>query len=374
MTADNARAALVAVVALVAGGSIAAGDAPPAAVSPSPPEPDFVVEEVAPGVHALIRTKLPGLLMDANVVFIVNDEDVVVVDTNLTPASARASLAALRSITAKPVRVVVNTHWHPDHVSGNQVYRDAFPAVEIVGHPRMREDMAARGADNRRQFGEQAREFVTLLKGLLDKGTSLAGEPITAEERASYEADIRLTEETIAASPLPVVPPTLTVADRLTLHRGARTIEVLSLGRSHTHADLVVHLPHEGVVVSGDLVVAPTPLIGGDQSFIADWAASLDRLLELRPRVVVPGHGPVLRDDRQVVLLRDLMRSIHRQTAAALARGETLEQARAAVDVESFRTAMAGDSVVLRVIFSAYGRTPGIAAVFREAGAAPPPR
>jgi alkyl sulfatase BDS1-like metallo-beta-lactamase superfamily hydrolase len=83
----------------------------------------FDLQKVAEGVYAAIRKEPPGLMFNANVVFIINDDDVVVVDTNIMPSSAREALAALRKLTTKPVKYVVNTHWHPDHISGNQVGR-----------------------------------------------------------------------------------------------------------------------------------------------------------------------------------------------------------------------------------------------------------
>ena len=107
----------------------------------------FTIQELAPGVHALVRTAPPGLLVDANVLVIVNADDVVVVDSNYTPASAEASIAALRTLTAKPVRYLVNTHRHVDHTAGNQVYLREFPGVEIVGHPAMLEDLTAKGEE-----------------------------------------------------------------------------------------------------------------------------------------------------------------------------------------------------------------------------------
>jgi cyclase len=343
-----------------------AGQATPAAAAAA-----FDVEQVAPGVHVLIRRKLPGFLMDANVTFIVNDEDVVVVDTNLTPGSAEASIRALRAITSKPVRTVINTHWHVDHTSGNQVYRREFPGVEFVGQRLTRDDLAAKGAQNRKDMGEQAVQFVAMLRGMLKDGKTFGGGPISPSERAAFEADIQLTEELIAAIPaIEIVPPTTIVDEELVLQRGRRRIELRRLGSSHTHGDLVVHLPQDRVVITGDLVVGPTPLIGADQSFIGEWARSLDALLALGASVYVPGHGPVLRDDAQVKRLRDFMAAIDRHAAAAIARGDTLEQARSTLDVDAFRAAMAGDDPMLRLLFANYGKGPGLAAAYRERVAA----
>ena len=76
-----------------------------------------------------------------NSVVVVNADDVLVFDTNTRPSSARIILAEIRKITNKPVRYVVNSHWHPDHWSGNQVYAEAFPGVEIIATEQARQFM-----------------------------------------------------------------------------------------------------------------------------------------------------------------------------------------------------------------------------------------
>src|SRR6476646_2323177 len=105
---------------------------------PATAQPGFKIVKLAKGVYAAIRTEPPGLTVNANSVFIINDNDVVVVDTTLTPGTARETIAALKQLTNKPVRCVINTHWHDDHIMGNQAYREAFPGVELIGHVKMR--------------------------------------------------------------------------------------------------------------------------------------------------------------------------------------------------------------------------------------------
>ena len=151
-------------------------------------------------------------------------------------------------------------------------------------------------------------------------------------------------------------------------YRGRRVIDIRHFGRGHSGADLVVHLPLEHVVISGDLVVWPVPLVGST-SFPTEYRASLERALELRPAIIVPGHGQVLRDDAYARLLVRLLASISEQTAAAVARGETLEQARKSVNLEEFRKQFAGDSQLKSFIFSFYVAGPGVAAAYREASA-----
>ncbi|HYP26813.1 MAG TPA: MBL fold metallo-hydrolase [Blastocatellia bacterium] len=335
--------------------------------APSPAR-NFEVQKVAEGVYAVIRKDLPGLMVDANSVFIINEEDVVVVDTSGAPSTTKEVLAALRKLTNKPVKYVINTHWHDDHIIGDPVYQEAFPGVEFIAHARMREYLPNQGAVNRKNFLQGAPGALESLKDSLAKNKSITGADITEEERESYASDIRLAELALAEAPgTRLTLPTITLEDRLTLHRGGRVIDILHLGSGHTAGDIVVHLPREGVVVTGDLVVWPVPLVGGDQSQVGTWSETLEKLLALKPSVIVPGHGPIMRDDSYVKLVAGLFASVKRQVEAAVARGETLAQARKSVSLDEYRRQFAGDSAVRKVLFDVYVAQPAVAAAFREA-------
>jgi cyclase len=341
---------------------------PPAATirADSIPPDNFDVQQIAPGVYAVVRREPAGLWFDANNVFIVDDEGVIVVDSNVSPASTREVLAALRRITDRPVTHVINTHWHEDHIIGNRVYREAFPDVQFVAHASTLQDLPTVGASNRRGSLQNGASFAARLRELVHTGRNLAGEAMTDEERVSYLKDASLVERYLVdARDFEPVMPTVTVDDRLVLRRGGRVVEILHLGAGHTRADLVVHLPAERILISGDLVVWPVPLVGST-SLPGAYAATLRRVLDLRPAVIVPGHGPVLRDDAYVRTLADLLTSIRTQTAAAVARGETLEQARRSVNLDAFRATIAGDSQLRRFIFYAYVALPGVEAAYRE--------
>lgn len=335
---------------------------------------NFELVKVAEGVYAAIRKEPPGLTVNANSVFIINAEDVVVVDTTLTPGSAREALAALRKLTNKPVKYVVNTHGHDDHIMGNQVYAQAFPAADFIAHANTRDYLPTTGLANRKQaMSEQGYpQFIAFLKNRLEKNESISGHPMSDGERATYASDLRIAERYMAENPgVQIVLPTITVEDRLTLHRGERTIEILHLGRGHTSGDLVVHLPKEGIVVTGDLVVWPVPYVGSPQSHPGDWSATLEKLVALRPSVIIPGHGPVLRDDAHLKLMARLFASIKQQVEAAVARGETLEQTRKSVKLDEFQKLFAGDSPMRNDIFTSYVTGPAVAAAFLDASAKP---
>lgn len=334
----------------------------------------YEIVKVADGVYAAVRKEPPGLTVNANSVFIINSDDVIVVDSTLTPGSAKELLAELRRLTTKPVRYVINTHWHDDHIMGNQVYAKAFPGVEFIAHAKTREYLPNTGLSNRKQaMSEQGYPgFIAALKNRLEKNKSIFGGPMDEEERATYASDIRIAERYMAENPnVEIILPTITVEERLTLYRGSRTIDIRYLGRGHTSGDIVVHLPQEGIVIAGDLVMWPVPYVGNPQSHPGDWSRTLEMLLALRPTAIIPGHGPVLRDDSYVRQMSKLFASIKQQVEAGVARGENLEQIRKNVNVDELRQIFIGESRMRKDIFDSYVMGAGVAAAFSDATAKP---
>jgi glyoxylase-like metal-dependent hydrolase (beta-lactamase superfamily II) len=329
----------------------------------------FTVERVAPGIYATIRSEPPGQAFESNSVFIVGDSGVIVVDAQSNLPATREVLAALRRITRKPVTALILTHWHFDHITGAGVYRDSFPGVAIIAHTRTQEAIDT-GGPGRRSFLESLPQAKAYFQEMLDAGKSFDGAPLDEEERASISSDLRMADR-YATTPVDFVPvtPTQLFTDRLTLQQGRRTIDLLYLGRGHTAGDIVVHLPEERILITGDLVTAPTPLVG-TTSFPHEFAGTLDRLVALHPRVIIPGHGPVLQGDTYLRQETTLLHALVGQTDSLVALGDTLDQVRAAVDLRPFRTQFAGTSKVRRMLFYSYVTMPGVERAYVEAVAA----
>ena len=327
---------------------------------------NFEVQKVANGVYALIRKEPASLWFNPNNVFIIGDDHAIVVDSNISSEYTREVLAELRKLTDRPVKYVINTHWHEDHIIGNRVYRDAFPNVEFIGHRSTLTDLPTIGAANRKGSLQNGRGFVGLLEAKLEKGENLEDRPITDEERAGYASDITLVSSYLAESPrFEIILPTVLVDDRLELKQGKRKIEILFLGRAHTGADIVVHLPDENIVITGDLIVHPVPLIGST-SYPLEYGATLEKLLALKAKAWIPSHGPIMHDEKYIRSMIQLLGSIKQQTEAAAKRGETLQQMRASVDIEEFRKIFAGDSQHKSLIFKNYVTLPAVAAAFKQ--------
>ena len=314
----------------------------------------------------LIRKEPASVWFNPNNVFIVGRRDVIVVDANISSEYTRDVLAALREITDKPVSYVINTHWHEDHIIGNRVYRDTFPNVQFVGHRSTLKDLPEIGGANRKGTLRNGRGFVGLLESMLEKGENLAGQKITDEERTGYASDIKLVSSYLAESAkFEIILPTVLVDERLTIDQDKRKIDILFLGRAHTGADLVVHLPKEKIAITGDLLVHPVPLVGST-SYPLEYGQALEKLRALNAKTIVPGHGPVMRDHAYLDSTSKLLAGIRQQTEAAMQRGENLDQMRKSVDLEEFRKVFAGDSQHRSLIFKNYVTLPAVAAAHRQ--------
>ena len=326
----------------------------------------FELTRVAEGVYATIRREPPGFLLEPNTVFIINERDVVVVDPGWTPASAREALAALQTLTTKPVRYVVNTHFHDDHLLGNQVYADAYPGVEFISHVHTRADMAETGVTFRKAFIEQLPGNTAMVEQALTSG-SFNGTPVTPAMRVALENDLFMAQRYAAEIPgLRPILADITVTDELVLHRGERTIRIRHPGRAATRGDLIVELPEERIVITGDILIGPMPVAGG--SFISDWIDVLANIRSLGATTYIPGHGSVHHDNVYLDYLHGLLTSTRDQAAEAVRAGLTQQQTLEKVDLTEFRRQFAQGDAFKRFLFTMYYTNMAVPIAYSEAG------
>jgi len=204
------------------------------------------------GVDEIMAPENHGAI--CNVAAVVGGESVAVIDSGGSLVEARAFIAALEAATDKPVRYLVNTHMHPDHIFGNAAFRK--PDVTIVGHRNLPRALEARGAfylqSYRRQLGEE------MMKGV------------------------------------EIVPPTLTVDGTMEIDLGGRSLSLRAWKAAHTDNDLTALDTQTRTFFAGDLVfLRHLPTLDGS---LLGWMRQMDELAAVPAERVVPGHGPASAD------------------------------------------------------------------------------
>lgn len=308
---------------------------------------DLELKKLQPDIYVLQRPDVLRQPVEPNALVIVNDADVVVVDPGGVPASAEHAIALIRSVTDKPVSVLVNTHWHGDHVLGNQIYRREFPGVRIVCHVNTYRDITGKPMQ---YIGRQDQAFAELIADWEAKAAKNQLEP----RLQAMLPDVR--EAMLENRRVQLTPPDMTFTDELVLHRGAREIHIKYLGRGNTEGDAVVWLPQERVLASGDLVVAPIPY--GFGSYPKEWIETLDKLAAYDFKVLVPGHGEIQKNRDQIRLIQDLLREVRRQVATSVKQGLDLAATRKAVDLSTLARRVAGTDPAKQRLFDAWWTSP----------------
>jgi len=279
----------------------------------------FDIKPVADGVYAAIAKPVYKVNCNAAIIFL--DDAVLVVDTHSKPSAARALIEQIKKLTPKPVKFVVNTHFHWDHYQGNEAYPSSWPAgVEIISSEATRTSIEQRGIPRVKHEIVTMPAQIEQLKADLQKASS-------PEQRASIQKDISEGEAYLAElKSMQITLPTMTFDRSLILHRKSRTVELLWLGRAHTDGDVFVFLPKERVLVTGDTLHGWTPYMG--DSYPYDWIETLDVAEKLDFDYVIAGHGDVMRGKQTFDLWKQYFRDLLDQTGAAYADGATLDQAK----------------------------------------------
>jgi cyclase len=306
-------------------------------VTPAWPTAPADFQEVARGVFVALQPA-EERFNDSNSTIIVLDDSVVVVDTQTTLTATRAVLDGLRKRTAKPVRWIINTHWHSDHVQGNQVYREAFPQVQFIAQANTREDMERRAAAELKNDLDDLPKKIERYRAMLAAGKSSDGEPLTSEDKDLLKMRIELFSKQLPdLQRTHLVLPDLTFGDSLTLYGTSegknREIRLMHYA-GHTRGDVVAYLPAEKILITGDLC-DDMPYTGHGSP--AELVKTLRQLDQIDFDVMIPGHGGVKRGHDHLRLILALFESIVAQAQKAVQSGLTLEDAKKTLNVEEFR-------------------------------------
>ena len=251
-------------------------------------EKTITFSEIGPDLYAFTAEG------DPNTGVIIGDDSVMVIDAQATPVMAEKVIERVRSVTDKPIRYVTLSHYHAVRVLG----ASAYGADEIIASDTCRAMIHERGQEDwDSEFGRFPRLF------------------------QSHDSIPGLTW------------PTLTFAEKMTLHMGKRRVDLLHLGRAHTAGDIVAFVPDAGVMFSGDIVEYHSACYGGDGHF-GDWQETLGNIAAMAPEALMPGSGDALGHSDQVMeaiaLTSEFLDDTYTSVARVAARGGSLKEAMAA--------------------------------------------
>jgi glyoxylase-like metal-dependent hydrolase (beta-lactamase superfamily II) len=219
----------------------------------------------------------------------------------------------VKGITSKPVRHVINTHFHWDHWQGNEVYPGTYGNVEVIATEITREALQGKGLKRIQDQIRSVPEEISQLQTEIAAAT-------TPARKVQLESDLHQAQAYLAEiKGLKPILPTLTFEHTMRLLKTDREIQLLHLGRAHTEGDLFVYLPKEKVVITGDTVIGWAPFMG--DGYPLEWLHTLKRLEQLDFTHMIMGHGEVAGRDWLRLFqgyVADLIEAVKRHAAAGV--------------------------------------------------------
>lgn len=339
----------------------------------------YEAEQIAPRVYALQSPEPFHYQPLGNVTAIAQRDGFVLIDAGGTAPAAERLIALLRRIDpVLPVKAIVITHWHGDHVLGLRRLLAEWPNARTISTEatqRSLNDPATLAYVPTADRAATAAMLAEMNRG----GDHFAGRAADAslpdDVRDGFDRAARVMRQHARdLAPLDSLRMSTaeTFRDRLLLDDPEAPVELMFLGRANTDGDAVAWLPRQRVLVTGDIIVAPMPY--GFSSYPADWLATIARLKAFDFALLVPGHGRPMRDAAYLDRLTALIADLRAQIGPLARQGLPLEEVRRRVDFSAQRAIFAGTDRWRGLLFDAYWVEPIVRSAWLEARGEPIPQ
>ena len=331
------------------------------------------VTKVDEGVYMIRHPDDPTGFPNGNTTVIIGEREVLVVDSCYQPSETRKDITQIRQWTDKPVRYLLNTHWHGDHVMGNNTYWEAFPQLAIIAHVETQKQIEGYVSS----FLGRYLKTTTDMRQRLETGKAEDGKPLTEEARKKLQETLRAREQVHTEfKDFVKRTPNLSFDQELNLDLGNREVQIKFLGRGNTKGDAVVYLPNEKILIAGDLLDHPVPYLGG--GFPSELVKTLQKMTQLDVQTIVPGHGDVLRGSYaktylgQVIdfvqtVVSQVSQEVYRRGNSPRNLDAVREAVMNAIDVGAWRQKFAGYDKENRDFFDSFSMPGLVTAAYREA-------
>lgn len=244
-----------------------------------------------------IFTITKGSVVNSNTTFIVSDAGVLVIDTRPNPEEALKVLREIRKVTSRPIKYVINTHFHGDHVFGNEIFAEASA---IIAHINVRLFLE----------GKTGEEHLALFKKM--------GTPGLEDTK--------------------IIIPDITYQRGLDIIFGRFNLQVRYLGKGHTDSDTIIYIPEEKILITGDLVFnGKIPFAG--HAYISEWIKRVEDLEKFDAKIIIPGHGDV-GDKTLISTMKQYLMELKNAVMEQVSKGKSLEETKKKVKkiMEKYKT------------------------------------
>jgi cyclase len=242
----------------------------------------FDIQKIADGVYFALAH--PQALTNCNAAIFVNSQDVVVVDAHSKPSAAAALIAQIKKeVTPKPVRYLVNTHFHWDHTQGDAAYRATGSKVEIIASETTKELLSQNARNRLKESLDGVPKIIDALQARLSKASAAADKEFFQEQirlAKAYQVEMKnFTPEL----------PDITFAKEHVIKDRAHDLHIAFHGRAHTAGDVAVFCPQQNAVATGDAIIGFLPNIA--DGYPREWPGTINSIGKLKAAHLLPGHG-----------------------------------------------------------------------------------
>ncbi len=289
----------------------------------------FDIEKAADGVY--FAHARPQAEINCNAAIFVNSADVLVVDAHSKPSAAASLIAQIKKeITPKPVRYVVNSHFHWDHSQGNHAYRVAEQKIDFIASDATKQLLSDLGQARLKASLEQVPVQIDALRARAAKSTNPAEKAFCNEQIRQLEAyRAELQNYTLEL-------PTITFATSHVINDKAHDLHIEYRGHAHTAGDVVVFCPQKRVVATGDMIHGFLPFIA--DGFPKSWPKTIDSVGKLDFSKVLPGHGPLHPDRQTMTNLRNYIEELTERVAEGKQAGKSVAEIQKTITVASLKS------------------------------------
>ncbi len=289
----------------------------------------FDLQKVADGIY--FAHARPQAMLNCNAAIFVRSKDVVVVDAHSKPSAAASLIRQIkREITEKPVRYVVNTHFHWDHTQGDHAYRETGQKVDFIASATTKQLMSDLAVARMKASVGAVPQQMDELRARAARSTSAGEKAFCAEQIAQLEAyQTELKNYTLEL-------PTITFDTSYLLRDPAFDLHIDFHGRSHTAGDVFVFCPQQRAIASGDAIHGFLPNIA--DGFPRLWPRTIDTVGQADFKSLMGGHGPLQTDRTVMTSLRNYIEELTGRVAEGKAAGQSVAEMQKRITVMSLKS------------------------------------